>query len=233
MPKVYVIIPHYNNWTLTHNRLWELYKYCKDSIHEVIVVDDCSTDDMTEGGLRWWAEFMVKTNFKVSSICTEENLGFLYASNFGLFSVCSRVDIDDIVILLSNDVEIRTDFVRQMIDILRQTPKALVGGVLYSHDTGWNKFGDEVFPYLEGWLLGMTADGWSACGWGFDSRFAPSDYEDIDLSTYMLTLGYELAPLNNPGLHHIGGQSIHYGPERLARTNLNKKKFQEKWIGHE
>lgn len=229
---VYIVIPHYNNWTLTHARLWELYKYCGESIHEVVVVDDCSMDDMTEGGLRWWkTTFESKYNFKVSSIRTEENLGFLKASNFGIFHVCMRAREDDIVILLSNDVGIRTNFVKQVIELVTQNPKSLVGGVLYSHDTGWNKFGDKLFPYIEGWLLAMTSEGWTRAEWGFDERFAPSDYEDVDLSTFMLTLSYDLVPLNNPGIHHIGGQSYGYTEERRKRTEENKIKFQEKWIG--
>ena len=49
MAKVYVIIPHYNHWDLSHARLWELYKTEKEAIEEVLIVDDCSTDNMTEG----------------------------------------------------------------------------------------------------------------------------------------------------------------------------------------
>lgn len=231
MPKIYIIIPHYQHWELTHARLYELYRHCRGDIEEVIVVDDCSLDDMTFGGLKWWAtSFDKKYEFKVSSLSTEENLGFLKASNFGIFEVCQRIHEEDIVILLSNDVEIRTNFVSQIGEIIRQSPNTLVGGVLYTHDTGWNKFSDTLFPYIEGWLLAMNRVGWSKAGWGFDERFAPSDYEDIDLSTAMSNIGYVLCPLNNPGLHHIGGQSIGYTPERLERTNINKKKFEDKWM---
>lgn len=228
---VYVIIPHYNNWELTHARLWELYKYCGENITEVVVVDDGSTDNMTEGGLRWWGTFEGQYNFKVTSITLPENVGFLLASNRGIFDTVSKTGPDDVVILLSNDVEIRTNFVRQVTDIISHAPKSLVGGVLYAHDTGWNKFGDRLFPYIEGWLLAMTSEGWTRAEWGFDERFAPSDYEDVDLSTFMLTLGYDLVPLNNPGIRHIGGQSYGYTEERRKRTEENKIKFQEKWIG--
>lgn len=230
MSKVYVVIPHYNNWALTHSRLWELYKHCRENIEEVIVVDDRSTDDATEGGLRWWKDFGKKHDFKVTSISTPDNLNFLRASNFGIFNVCMRIGEDDIIILLSNDVEIRANFIRQVTEIISHAPDSLVGGVLYTHNTGWNKFGERIFPYIEGWLLALSRSGWSAAGWGFDERFSPSDYEDVDLSTALLEIGYDLVPLNNPGLHHIGGQTIQYGTERLARTNENKKKFEAKWI---
>lgn len=230
----YILIPHYNNWTLTHNRLFELHKHCRNDITEVIVIDDCSDDDgVTEGGLNWWASFRVQYNFNVSAIRTPKNLNFLLACNFGIHHLFEKVTNDDIVILLSNDVEIRTNFVRQIKDIISQSPKSLVGGILLSHDTGWNKFGDKIFPYIEGWLLAMNWEGWTKAEWGFDERFAPSDFEDVDLSTYMGSLGYALTPLNNPGLHHIGGQSIHYGAERMARTLENKKKFEEKWCKNE
>lgn len=229
--RVYIVIPHYQKWELTHARLWELYKYCRQEIAEVIVVNNGSQDNATLGGLKWWAEWEEGRKFKVTSISIESNIGFLLASNFGIYKACSMATDSDIVILLSNDVEIRTNFIRQILETLNQSPITLMGGVLYSHDTGWNKFGDKVFPYLEGWLLATTKMGWSASGWGFDTRFAPSDYEDVDLSTFFGQIGYALTPLNNPGLHHMGGQTIGYTPERLERTKINKKKFEEKWIG--
>ena len=229
MHKVHIVIPHWNHWNLTHSRLWEIYKHEKDTVSSVLVVDDCSTDTMTEDGLKWWADFRVKNNFNVECLQLENNVGFLLASNAGLKYIVDKCDPDDIVVLLSNDVQIMTPFIGQMAEILRQ-PKKMVGGILYSHDTGWNKFGDKIFPYLEGWLVALTAEGWAKAEWGFDERFNPSDYEDIDLSTYMLSLGYELVPLNNPGLHHIGGQSYGYTEERRKRTETNRKKFEEKWL---
>jgi len=68
---------------------------------EVIVVDDCSTDNATEGGLRWWKEFEKKQDFKVTSISTPENLNFLRASNLGLSDTVSRCQSDDIIVLLA------------------------------------------------------------------------------------------------------------------------------------
>ena len=229
MAKVYVIIPHYNHWDLSHARLWELYKNEKETIEEVLIVDDCSTDNMTEGGLRWWADLSVKTNFKVRAISPETNLHFLRASNFGISDILKKAEDDDVIILLSNDVLARTKFISHITDILHQ-PKKMVGGILLSHDTGWNKFGDKIFPYLEGWLLALTVAGWKGLGGGFDTRYQFSDYEDMDLSATALSLGYELVPLNHPGLQHLGGQSIGYNPEREERTNANRERFEKKWL---
>ena len=231
--KVHIIIPHYNNWGLTHSRLWELFKIAKNDIHSVTVVDDASTDSMTEGGLRWWADMTTKLDgeFRVEALQLEENVGFLKASNRGIHYVIGKSAPDDIIVLLSNDVKVMTNFIGQMTEILRQDQK-VVGGILYTHNTGWNKFGDKIFPYLEGWLLAMKAKDWNLFG-GLDERYVPCDYEDMDLSTSALSLGYELVPLNNPGLQHIGGQSIGYSDERFAQTKINQKKFEEQWCKDE
>ena len=239
MSKVYVVIPHYNRYDLLHARLNELHKYCKNSVTEVLVVDNGSTDGGTQGGLEWWSKFPSTTEFKVRSLRIEENIGFLLASNAGIFDTVSRCEPDDIIVLLSNDVEVRTDFVRQVTDIISQYPPSeenmgfsravLVGGILYTHDTGWNKFGEILYPYLEGWLLATTANNWRTIDY-LDTRYAPSDYEDVDFSTKARLWNWELVPLNNPGIHHIGGQSYGYTEERRKRTEENKKKFEAKWI---
>lgn len=225
----YIVIPHYNRWDLTHARLRQLYKKEKKNIVEILVVDDCSTDNDTEGGLRWWAEVSEKMGFRVRAIQPERNLNFLGASNFGLQDLLSKCSPDDIIILLSNDVLVMSEFVGQIVETL-QTKKRLVGGILLNQDTGWNKFGSKIFPYLAGWLLATTADGWKELGSGFDTRYKFSDFEDVDLSTTALSLGYELVPLNNPGLQHLGGQSIGYNHEREANTKNNQKLFMEKWL---
>lgn len=232
MANVYVIIPHYEKWNLTHARLWELMKFESKNITEVLVVDDGSMDNQTEGGLRWWAELSVKTGFKVSALSLEENVGFLLASNAGIRHILSKCSPDDVIILLSNDVQIMTEFIGQVTEILGHQNR-IVGGVLYDTDTGWNKFststGSKIYPYLEGWLLAMKASDWETFN-GFDERFAPCIFEDVDLSTTALALGYELVPLNNPGLFHMSGGTITYNESRHELTRLNQEKFRKKWI---
>lgn len=229
MSNVFIVIPHYNRWDMTHPRLWELYKHDKEWVTEILVVDDCSTDDMTEGGLRWWKEMGKKSNFHVRSISPETNQHFLRAANLGIRDIRKKANPEDVIILLSNDVLNRVGFVKQVSELL-SSPKRLVGGVLLNKDTGWNKFGGKIFPYLEGWLLAATADGWTELGGGFDERYSLSDFEDVDLSTTALSLGYELVPINHPGLQHLGGQSIGYSPEREENTLANRDKFREKWV---
>lgn len=226
MANVHIVIPAYNNWALTHKMLWDLHKHERENISSILVVDDCSTDEEVLGGLKWWikeAELL-----PLYQKLLPQNVGFLRASNEGL-KICEKLPDDDIVILLSNDVQIMSKFISQNKMIMEDNPKSLVGGVLYTHDTGWNTIGSRTFPYLEGWYLSTSVAGWRDLGY-FDERFSPCDFEDVDISTTAIEKGYQLVPLNNPGIKHMGGQTLGYTPERAERTRINQKKFEAKWL---
>lgn len=231
MTDVHIVIPIYNQWALCHELLWKLQKIEGKNITSIHLINDCSMEEGVAEGMKWWAS-SYGSKFPIYIVHNQENMGFLKTANFG---ISRMVDVyathaTDIVILISTDVKVSGPFISQIKDILEvPAVNSLVGGVVYTHDTGWNKFGDKIFPYAEGWLLATTAGEWKQLG-GFDERYIPSDYEDVDLSTRALQLGYELVPLNNPGLTHLGGRSIGYGPEREAQTKINQKKFEEKWI---
>jgi GT2 family glycosyltransferase len=225
--KVHIIIPTYNHWEMTHNLLWQLSRKEKENIDTVLVLNDGSIDGgETESGLKWWEEHKV---LPVSIINLPFNVGFLRVANIGLLSFQEN-NPEDIVILFSNDVLVNGEFISQICDIIDGNSSSLIGGILYSHDTGWNKFGEKLFPYLEGWLLATTVQNWVKLDY-FDGRYIPSDFEDVDLSTTALSLGMELVPLNNVGLVHKGAATIGYNETRLANTKKNQKLFGEKWIG--
>ena len=225
MPKINIVIPTYGHWNLTHSQLWQLHRKEREHIDYVKIINNGSHDeDETANGLAWWRASKL---LPIYSITLDNNIGFVKASNMAMKDTIG--DPEDILILLSNDVLIHGKFISQIKTIFSENSKSLVGGVLYTRDTGWNNFNDKIFPYLEGWLLATTLGNWAELNY-LDERFSPNDYEDIDLSTTALSLGYELVPLNNVGLVHMGAQTIKYGDERLAQTNINKKKFEEKWI---
>ena len=227
MSNVHIVIPIFNNWDGCHSLLWDLQRREKNNISSILLVDDCSTDPEVAGGIKWWTS-EYGSPFLIDHVHLGENVGFLEASNIGIaMTGLKNPTKEDIIILMSTDVRVQMEFIPQVTEIL-QYPKKLVGGILYTNSTGWNKFGDRIFQYLEGWLLATTSQNWAELGM-FDRQFMPNDFEDMDLSTRALEMGYELIPLNNPGLQHIGAQSIGYNDRRLEITNKNKKKFQEKW----
>lgn len=215
---VSIIIPYKNGWEFTHSLLYDLYRTDRNNIDEVMLIDDAS-DDGSISGANWWKKLLPVRIHRF-----EENVGFLLAANKGL-----RKAKGDIKILISNDVGIKQPFIQQVITLLEENPKRLIGNYFHAGDTGWNKFYTHIFPYLAGYLLGATADTWEHLEY-FDERYAPCDYEDVDLSTKALMGGVQVTSLSLPGIIHIGGQTIKYGVEREKQTKINQKKFEEKWI---
>jgi GT2 family glycosyltransferase len=220
MPSVSIVIPTYNHYDLLHNCLFDIYRTCRNR-DEVLVMNDCSTDEEVAGGLSWWKSSGM---LPIRHIRSDVNQGFLLSSNYALKKATGEVKI-----LLSNDVKLLGDITQPIIDALAANPKTLVGGILYEHNTGWNTFGDKTFPYLEGWLLATSAENWEELGY-LDEPFAPCDFEDVDLSTKALSLGYQLKAIGQGITQHLGAQSIGYSPTREAHTKQNQEIFKQKWL---
>ena len=207
---------------LLHQVLFDLYQYCREDIDEVIVVDDYSEDkDLDE----YYFQGMMVKKLPVTVIKKVEHEGFLKASNVGM-----REASGDIVVLLSNDVRVKDNIVKQIKETLAETPKAIIGNRFIIFDTGWNRFDGIIFPYIEGWLIACHKMYWEELG-GFDEQFAPNDYEDIDFSTNARRFGFTLIGLKNEKVFHLGAQSLGYNPERESITNQNREKFRKKWLG--
>jgi O-antigen biosynthesis protein len=218
--KTSVVIPAYNNWALLHQLLYDIHSTKGTNEFEVIVVNDKSTEDGFVDGLSWWQG---QKMLPLSVISNESNLGFLYTANKGL-----KVASGDIVILITTDVRVYKGFFEQIEDRLAEYPKTLISGKVYRETTGWNKFGEKIFPYAEGFVLATTNEGWKELGY-FDPRYVPNDAEDMDLSTTALSKGYELWELPRDTVLHLGGKTLGYGEEREKITRRNIEKFAEKW----
>lgn len=206
------VIPAYNNYKLLHQLLWDIYKNCSMP-YEVIVSDD-GDDRETIDGLKWWGQ---ESKLLPIKHYRHENIGFLENSNYGL-----QIARGDVVCLVSTDVRIHKD-------IVIDTGFDLWGGRYLDFDTGWNNFNGKIFPYLEGWLLMARKSIWEQLEY-FDERFAPNDYEDIDLSTKAFSLEIPVTHFVDGYVSHIGAQSIGYSSEREELTKINREKFRKKWI---
>jgi O-antigen biosynthesis protein len=203
-----VIIPHYNKTELTNQLVISLQAFCKREL-EILIFDDGSK--------------IPYENPEVRIARVDENMGFLYASRAAI-----AIAKGDIKILINNDVLITGDVITPVEKQIKKSPLSLVGNSLVNWDSGWNTFNGKVFPYLEGYFLAASKEIWNDIS--FDTRFAPNDYEDVDLSTQAYALGYPVVALNSPFIRHIGGGTLGYNPEREKITRANQEKFEAKWV---
>lgn len=215
-----IVVLCYNRYELTHQLLSDIKQHCP-KVGEVIVVNNGSEDPNVERGLEFWKGLKVLP-LKLHHL--DENQGFIGGMNFGI----KRAQ-EELVAVISNDVRITSSrFSHLVVDNFNRDGHILLGATTYTQDTGWNRFGGVVHPYLSGHFLVATKEFWDITN-GFDPRYAPSDYEDVDLSQQALQMGYDLIELPAGTIQHIGGGTYGYNPERFARTQRNRIKYAEKW----
>ena len=115
-PKVGIVIPNYNDWEDTVNCLESLEKQTVQNF-EVILLDDCSTNDAVER-----LERVIPTKkIPIVFIPQKENRGFSATTNNGMRRALA--DGADWVLLLNNDTLCAPDMIETL---LRETPPKAV-----------------------------------------------------------------------------------------------------------
>lgn len=212
-----IITPVWNQAALTRQFLLQNYRlyFDRDDL-EFVIIDNGSTDNTSLALELSELKPVVKHN--------QQNEGFPIACNQG-----AKAAMSEYLLFLNNDVYIYGDYVSPLLRTLRaHEGKALVGAELLSHNTGWNVFGNRPpISYLPGWCLGIGKATFEALG-GFDERYSPADYEDMDLCYNAVQSGYVLVSLPLP-LSHLSGQTGAQLPNRRIITEQNRAKFGYKW----
>jgi O-antigen biosynthesis protein len=212
--KVTVITPVWNHSFYTAGHLLQMYQNYRDRQDvEFIVVDNGSIDNTPS----LLASYISKMD-NLRIVTNKQNEGFPVACNQG-----AREAIGDILLFLNNDTMIFGDYITHLKHAVND--RVVVGPELNKHNTGWNQFGDSIIPYVAGWCLALTKASYEQLG-GFDERYTPCDYEDMDLCYHATKEGYELLKVDLPIRHISGGSAM---PDRLAITERNRGKFREKW----
>ena len=215
-----IITPIWNRADLTADFLlknWHLYASREDV--EFILVDNGSTDNTP-------MVILQMRNVMGDRLGVHRNLqntGFGPGHNQGAGAANG-----DVLIFLSNDVTPLADYVTPIVQALAEEPTALVGPEMLRRDTGWNTFNGTTIAYLAGHCIACKRATWETLG-GWDERYVPCDYEDIDLSYTAIQKGVPLVEIPLPLKHLFGQSAAQLSEGRLAITMRSQAKFKEKW----
>lgn len=240
--QVSIIIPVYNQFIFTYVCLQAVLEHTQKVSYEVIVADDCSTDQVRE------LEKMVSG---ITILHNKKNMGFLLNCNHA-----AKYAKGKYLLFLNNDTQVQPGWLLPLVDLMERHPRAgmvgsrLVypdgslqeaGGILWKDGSAWNyghlkNPGDAEYSYVKeadyisGASIMIRSHLWKDIG-GFDCLFVPAYYEDTDLAFEVRKHGYHVFYQPASTVVHFEGMSN--GTDTSAGLKkyqvANQKKFYEKW----
>jgi O-antigen biosynthesis protein len=230
--RVSIVIPVFNKAEFTLNCLHSLLHEIDLRGTEIIVVNNASTDRT--------AEILAQFSDLVRVISNEENRGFVDACNQG-----AAVARGKFLVFLNNDTEVLPGWLNNLEETAEQSPSVGAVGSLFLYPDGsiqeagaivWRNgeahhygcgasaddrrfnFAREV-DYSSAASLLIRKDLFDRLG-GFDRRFAPAYYEDVDLCFGVRSLSYKV-------MYQPASRLVHYeGVTAGADTSKGIKQFQ-------
>jgi len=229
MTKLSIVIPVYNNWNFTKACLNDLKELPED--HEVIVVDNGSTDD-TERSIHRLDEFNQKGNPTLIYKRFIDNTGFAHACNLGFAE-----SHGENVMFLNNDVRVKKDKNTWTQPILKKAQTHIVGptGGLLDSNLNFikemNKLEISPYFYMSGWNLTSCRNIWNQLKDSYDGPFTEefgiAYFEDTDLSFRARELGITFEIIDVPVVHFGKITSSKLNTLRLYQPA--KRNFIAKW----
>ena len=238
-----IIIPVFNKANFTFQCLRSLVKEIDFNATEVIVVNNASTDET--------CLLLSELRDFISVIDNQENRGFVDACNQG-----ANAASGDYLVFLNNDTIVLAGWLKNLLDTVEENPSIGAVGSMFlypdgsiqeagaivwkngeAHHYGWGRsaaerkfnFAREV-DYCSAASLLIRKNLFDRLA-GFDSRYAPAYYEDVDLCFGVRSLGYKVVfqPLSQV-IHYEG---VTAGRDTSTGVNpyqlINRQKFFEKW----
>jgi GT2 family glycosyltransferase len=243
--RVAIVIPVFNNWTLTLNCLESIRRTPDAKFADIWVVDDASTDSTCQEIERDFPEVKIIRN--------ENNMGFLLSCNAALVFLTESYEW---VYLLNNDTIVKSGFLLESVCVAQKNPNAALvgskliypdgtlqeaGGIFWSNGNAWN-FGrnkdssnlefniDRQVDYCSGAALLLNSAAIRRVGF-FSTEFLPAYCEDSDLAFKLRQDGFETWYSHKSVVIHLEGMS--HGRDSAKGTKAyqaaNLKKFEKKW----
>lgn len=241
-PEVSLVIPLYRRADLTRACLESIRDRTVDVSYEIILVDDDADSESKE---------LIATVSGARVLVNTTNIGYLRSVKRGAAEARGRW-----LVLCNNDIQVREGWLTELLrcarsssDIAIVTPKYLypdltlneAGGVIWRDGTGGN-YGRGDSPALHQYeyprevdygsaaALLVRADFWRDVG-GFDERFMPMYYEDVDLCFQARERGMRVMYEPRAQVIHAEGATAGVDLESSHKRHqeLNRPKFVEKW----
>ncbi len=244
VPQVSIIVCVHNHIDYTYNSLLSILNNTADVSYEVIVVNDCSTDETGQ---------VLEDIENLVVIDNAENLGFLKSCNKALAHAKGQY-----ICFLNNDVQVQPNWLANLLapfgafDNVGLVGAKLIypygllqeaGGIV--NDKGqpanYGKFRDpddihynylRETDYCSGACILLSKNDLDELN-GFDEAFAPAYYEDTDLAfrvRYRLNKKVYYQPLAKV-VHFEGVSSgkVSDGSNVKRYQDINAQKFRERW----
>lgn len=236
--KTSIVIVSYNLSEITKQCIASIRENNLESSYDIIVVDNHSTDGITEWLCRQKG---------IKLICNVENKGFPYACNQGIKIAEPESDI----FLLNNDTIVTPNAIFWLrMGLYYENRVGAVGSI--TNHAGNNQRIEEEFEtveeylqfaktnnipmenpyekkiYLIGFALLLKREALDETGL-LDVRFTPGCFEDNDLGIRLHLAGYQVYLCQNSFIYHYGhgdGNNSHTWDSVMAK---NKDKLKEKW----
>lgn len=239
-PVVSILIPVYNQFAYTYRCLEYIKKYAGNIAYEIIVGDDCSSDMTME---------LEKIAKGIKVIHNRENYQFLLN--------CNRISKEakgKYLVFLNNDTQVQQGWLEALVNLMENDRAVGLAGSKFIYPTGlvqeaggivWKdasvlQFGNNRQPgekelnmrretdYISGASIIIRKELWDAIG-GFDERFAPAYYEDVDLAFQVRERGYKVVYQPESEIVHFEGGTEGIDAERMTWIEENRQKFYRKW----
>lgn len=231
-PLVSVLITAFNGWDYTYACLKSLYENENQCEFEVILGDDCSTDETIHA----------KEYFQGVKVVRHEN-NIQYLRNVNEIAGLAR---GKYLLLLANDVVLnQKKYIDRMLNRMEQDENiGILGGKIWvpmkdNHVVGRNfKDADSLVSIeedieqnveeIQPVAVMIKKEAWDTVG-GFDAIFLPVYWEDLDLMLRIIKEGYAIRYCPEFEVTHFHGSSYSANSLGSESYKKNRKVFMERW----